>query len=149
MKANPNESTAKLRVRTAEDSDLSAVFDIRKQVFVVEQAVDPREEYDEYESSCTHLIAEWEGQPVGTARFRSTEKGWKIERMAVLVSFRKLGVGRALLHEILVRLPSDGRLIYLHAQEHALGFYESAGFIRTGNRFYEANIPHFLCRYGA
>ncbi len=67
--------------------------------------------------------------------------------MAVLARFRKRGVGRALLSEALERLPKDGRVIYLHAQEHALSFYESCGFIPKGDRFFEANIPHFLCEF--
>jgi predicted GNAT family N-acyltransferase len=145
MKENPNEVKTDLQVRPAASIDLSTVFDIRKQVFVVEQNVNPEEEYDEFEEISTHFIAFWDGSAVGTARFRSTEKGWKIERMAVLSSFRNLGVGKRLLIVALEHLPKDGRPVYLHAQEHALGFYQSAGFHKTGNRFYEANIPHFLC----
>ena len=145
MKATPNEGSTVLQVRAALADDLPTVFDIRKQVFVLEQDVHPDEEYDEFETSAVHLIALWQEQAVGTARFRSTEKGWKIERMAVLARFRKRGVGRALLSEALERLPKDGRVVYLHAQEHALSFYESSGFISKGDRFYEANIPHFLC----
>jgi len=145
MKANPNAGKTLLQLRLASASELPAVFDIRKQVFVLEQNVDPDEEYDEFEELSTHLIALWDGSAVGTARFRSTEKGWKIERMAVLSSFRNRGIGRKLLTLALEHLPKDGRPIYLHAQEHALGFYQSAGFRQTGHRFYEANIPHFLC----
>ena len=147
MKTNPNEAPTALLIRAAEETDLPTIFDIRKQVFVLEQDVHPDEEYDEFETSAVHLIALWQEQAVGTARFRSTEKGWKIERMAVLARFRKRGVGRALLSEALERLPKDGRVIYLHAQEHALSFYESSGFISKGDRFYEANIPHFLCEF--
>jgi predicted GNAT family N-acyltransferase len=145
MKTNPNEATTALLIRAAEETDLPTIFDIRKQVFVLEQGVDPEEEYDEFETSAVHLIALWNQKAVGTARFRSTEKGWKIERMAVLANFRKLGIGRSMLQEALLLLPKDGRKVYLHAQEHALGFYESTGFSPTGNRFFEANIPHFLC----
>ncbi|MBM3918729.1 MAG: GNAT family N-acetyltransferase [Sphingomonadales bacterium] len=136
-----------LLVTVASAADLPIVFDIRNRVFVVEQQVDPKEEYDVYEGASTHLIAFWDGAAVGTARFRSTEKGWKIERMAVLAPFRRLGVGKALLLEVLVRIPQDGRSIYLHAQEHALSFYKGLGFSSSGDRFYEADIPHRLCTY--
>jgi len=33
-------------------------------------------------------------------------------------------------------------LIYLHAQESAIGFYEKLGFESTGPKFEEANIVH-------
>jgi predicted GNAT family N-acyltransferase len=34
-------------------------------------------------------------------------------------------------------------IIYLHAQEHAMKFYQKYGFAAQGERFYEAGIPHF------
>ena len=32
----------------------------------------------------------------------------------------------------------------LHAQTHALGFYEKHGFVAEGEEFMEAGIPHFV-----
>ncbi len=46
MKATPNEGSTVLQVRAALADDLPTVFDIRKQVFVLEQDVHPDEEYD-------------------------------------------------------------------------------------------------------
>lgn len=119
------------------------VFDIRRRVFVEEQQVDPEEEYDEYEDSSRHFLLTVNGQGVATGRFRSTNYGWKIERMAVLADNRSKGYGMLLLQGLFPKIPNDGRPIYLHAQEHALVFYQKAGFTAQGERFYEANIPHF------
>lgn len=127
---------------------LDIVFAIRKQVFVVEQQVDPEEEYDEFEASARHFLLLAAGEGVATGRFRSTEKGWKIERMAVLKSARGHGYGARLLAYMLQHIPQDGRPCYLHAQEHALAFYQKAGFVAEGDRFFEANIPHFKMVYG-
>jgi len=121
----------------------AVVFDIRRRVFVEEQAVDPEEEYDEYEDSSRHFLLQHNGIGLATGRFRSTTYGWKIERMAVLADYRAQGFGMLLLQGLLPLIPNDGRPIYLHAQEHALLFYQKAGFIAQGERFYEANIPHF------
>ena len=84
----------KIRVKEARSSKLlKQIFEIRRKVFVEEQEVDAREEYDEFETSSTHLVAKFNSLPVGTCRFRNTEKGIKLERFAVLKEYRKDGVG--------------------------------------------------------
>lgn len=124
---------------------LEEVFAIRRVVFVEEQQVDPAEEYDEYESSSRHFLLRLDGKGVATGRFRSTQKGWKVERMAVLAGERGKGYGEQVLRGMLGLIPRDGRPIYLHAQEHALEFYLKNSFLPEGERFWEANIPHFTC----
>ena len=56
---------------------------IRFQVFVEEQKVAPEIEYDEFEDTSTHVIAHAGRQAVGTARWRETKSGFKLERFAV------------------------------------------------------------------
>ena len=56
---------------------------IREEVFIREQNV-PREiELDEHEDTATHILAVEDGQTIGTARWRYTEEGVKLERFAV------------------------------------------------------------------
>lgn len=130
-----------------DSQSLNEVFSIRRVVFVEEQQVDAEEEYDEFESSSRHFLLRVAGQGVATGRFRSTEKGWKVERMAVLAGERGKGYGEQVLRGMLALIPKDGRPIYLHAQEHALAFYRKNDFLPQGERFWEANIPHFKCVY--
>lgn len=122
--------------------DLDLAHQIRHQVFVIEQKVDPEIEYDEYESASTHILARNEsGEAVGTARWRQTDHGWKLERFAVLESARGLGIGSGLMEFVLDHI--DHKLpIYLNSQTIAIPFYEKLGFRATGDIFYEANIPH-------
>jgi predicted GNAT family N-acyltransferase len=63
--------------------------------------------------------------------------------MAVLAEHRGKNYGATVLDTMVAALPKDGRLAYLHAQEHALDFYLKKGFTTIGERFWEANIPHF------
>ncbi len=144
-------------------SDLSQAFDIRRRVFVIEQECPPDEEYDTYEESSRHFLAKFKGLSVGTCRFRTTQKGIKLERFAVLKDYRKTGIGAALLQnclDIITKNKVDSNdssspkivtpslpNIYLHAQEHALEFYTKYHFIAEGERFYEAGIPHFSMRF--
>ena len=78
-----------LRVnKITRQEDLNSAFTIRKQVFVVEQDVDPTLENDEFEASSNHFLAKLNDIPVGTARWRYTANGIKLERFAVLENAR-------------------------------------------------------------
>ena len=114
---------------------------IREIVFIVEQEVDPEIEYDEYEQSSTHILASLNGQAVGTARWRRTPDGFKLERFAVLKEARGNQVGSAMVRFILKKL-EPGIQVYLNSQMVALKFYEKLGFTAQGPVFYEADIPH-------
>jgi predicted GNAT family N-acyltransferase len=121
--------------------------DIRKTVFVEEQNVSPEEEYDEYEVSSRHVILQHNGISIGTARWRHTEKGVKLERFAVLSDFRNKGAGSRILNAVLEEVVSLGKKIYLHAQVPAMNLYRKAGFIPQGELFYEADMAHYLMVY--
>ena len=123
------------------------IFGIRTRVFVEEQQVSREEEFDEFENSSLHYLAVCDGIPAGTARWRFTSKGIKLERFAVEKELREMGVGRAVLEQVLSDTIPLGQRIYLHAQVSAMGFYERAGFKKEGPMFSEANIDHFVMYY--
>ena len=133
--------------KATKQTQMLDIFEIRRQVFVVEQEVDPQEEYDEHEGNSTHLLAKYKGVSAGTCRFRSTENGFKLERFAVLPSYREKGIGKELVKKCLEMIPESNAYIYLHAQLHAIPFYEKLGFKCTGPQFSEANIEHFKMYY--
>jgi len=128
-------------------ADMAKAFDIRRIVFVIEQECPPEEEYDEHETISSHFLAISNGLPAGTCRYRKTDYGYKLERFAVLKEHRTAGIGAALLQNCLKELGESGHILYLHAQEHAMGFYEKYGFKAHGERFFEAGIPHFKMTY--
>jgi predicted GNAT family N-acyltransferase len=121
--------------------DQVALQSVRIPVFVHEQKVDAREEFDDVDPVCQHLLAvDSTGKPVGTGRIDA--KG-KIGRMAVLPDWRQQGVGRAILLKALEVAQVQGlKRVYLHAQVSAMGFYAREGFTGFGDRFYEAGIEH-------
>lgn len=126
---------------------LQAAFDIRELVFVVEQEVDAAEEYDEFEDGSVHFLAKVEGTPVGTARWRFTQNGVKMERFAVLKVARGKGVGQALVAAVLGDIDqhpdTKGKKKYLHAQIHAMPLYAKFGFQVVGDQFEECAILHY------
>ena len=123
------------------------IFEIRRQVFVIEQGVNPEEEYDEFEDSCTHFLAKYTGIAAGTCRIRQTQNGIKLERFAVLKAYREKGIGAALVEKCLEKISAVDTLIYLHAQLHAVPFYKKLGFETIGPQFEEAGIQHFKMHY--
>jgi predicted GNAT family N-acyltransferase len=63
--------------------------------------------------------------------------------MAVLRSWRGLGVGRALLARLIWLAEEQGlSRVWLTAQVGAIEFYRRAGFVAEGTPFLEAGIPH-------
>lgn len=129
-------------IRAVKEHELNQAFSIRRKVFVEEQQVSEEEEYDEFEISSRHYLVLVEGKAAGTARWRETPNGYKLERFAVLPEFRKLGVGTILLKALLHDVPKN-RTVYLHAQVPAMNLYQRQGFQAVGALFYECNIPHY------
>lgn len=133
---------------TAENKErLKEVYAIRKQVFVIEQKVPAEDEYDEFEEKSSHFLASLGGQPVGTGRWRFTDKGIKLERFAVLKEVRGKGVGQSLVKAVLLDIESDpntkGLVKYLHAQIDAVPLYSKFNFEKVGDQFEECNILHY------
>ena len=86
-----------------------------------------------------------EGNALGTARWRKTSQGVKLERFAVLPIYRNKGLGADLLRSILVDIKSkfgSGVIVYLNAQLEAINLYAHQGFLPVGPRFIEADIMH-------
>ncbi|UXY27022.1 GNAT family N-acetyltransferase [Streptomyces sp. HUAS TT20] len=151
--------SAACTVRIADDpADREACFAVRKEVFVVEQRVPQDIEYDEYDAVAVHVLAVREdGVPLGTGRLLSGEAAasktggdpsvGSLGRLAVAREARGLGVGVALVRAIEEAARARGlTALDLHAQTHALGFYERLGYEAYGPEYQEAGIPHRAMR---
>jgi predicted GNAT family N-acyltransferase len=133
-----------IRVRIVRHREqLTQAFDIRRRVFQDEQGVPADEEFDAEDERAIHVLADVGGAPVGTGRIVFHATYAKIGRMAVLKEHRRSGVGRALM-DALVGVAAEQRCgqLVLHAQVHAIPFYDALGFHIVGGEFEEAGIPH-------
>lgn len=104
--------------------------------------MDPELEYDEFEDTSVHFVATIGDVSVGTARWRRTPNGVKLERFAVLKEYRNKGVGAAIVEAVLEDIPGKEN-VYLHAQISACSLYSRHGFVSEGDQFEEANIMHY------
>ena len=117
---------------------------VRRQVFIQEQGIKREEEFDGLDQNSDHVIAYDNNIPVGTARIRyKNDVAAKLERIAVLKSYRGRGIGRGIVKASLKLAQTKGASeVTLHAQQSAVGFYEKLGFQQEGEPFEEAGIPH-------
>lgn len=136
-------------IRVTLDDRWDLARSVRQAVFVDEQACPPDEEWDQYDGCSRHLVLLHHETPVATARWRSTiYEGMsvaKLERIAVLESFRGRGFGREIVEALIADARSAGfDCFIMHAQSYLKSFYESMGFSPIGNEFDEVGIPHLL-----
>ncbi len=127
-------------------ADLDHAFAIRREVFVDEQNVSADDEYDEFEPTSRHFLACVNGQPAGTARWRRTANGIKLERFAIQKNFRGVGLGKLLVKSVLADIFEQDTApvgdIYLNAQLTAMPLYAGFGFVAVGSAFDECGIMH-------
>lgn len=126
---------------------------IRTLAFEVELNVDIGLEIDAYEDGCRHILGLDDDQPCATARWRRYKAGAvKIERVAVLKSWRGRHVGSALMKHVMSdALDSEPACagFRLDAQEYAVPFYQKLGFRVVGEPFLDANIIHYAMERSA
>ncbi|RAK00466.1 putative GNAT family N-acyltransferase [Larkinella arboricola] len=134
-------------IQITSPAEMKHIFAIREEVFVKEQNVPAEDEYDEFEPVSRHFMALCDGTPCGTARWRKTSNGIKLERFAVLTPFRGKGVGQALvqavLDDVFSQQPEPIESIYLNSQVTAMPLYAKFGFKAVGPMFDECGIQHY------
>ena len=128
--------------KVSDPESLEKVFAILREVFVGEQNCPPELEW-EFEDESTHFLATVDDEPAGAARWRKTDKGYKLERFAVSKQFRGIGVAQKLVQTVLDDLPAHADYVYLNAQVMAVPLYAKFNFEQTGPQFEEAGIQHF------
>ncbi|MFF7439722.1 GNAT family N-acetyltransferase [Streptomyces sp. NPDC008122] len=137
--------------------DRDACFAVRREVFVEEQGVPQAIEYDTYDETAVHVLAvRADGLPLGTGRLlhgadavgkTGDASVGSLGRLAVSKAARGLGVGAALVRAIEDAARERGLdAVDLHAQTHALGFYERLGYEAYGPEFPDADMPHRAMR---
>jgi ElaA protein len=139
-----------------EEGEREKAFEVRRQVFVVEQGYTEGQEFDEAEDIALHALAQLvpgcattpgAGRTLGTARLlvdgSHDPPMAYVSRLSVLPHVRRMGVARQLV-EFLLDAASDLGCgsARAGAQVTALGFWGSLGFEPTGERYMDFHVPH-------
>lgn len=113
---------------------------IRKQVFIIEQNIPEEEEWDDQDMISDHFVVYDQDQPIATARLLQNNS---VGRVAVLKAYRRQGIGRMIMLEIIRQAhQQDRKFLQLSSQVHAILFYEKLGFSIQGDAYDECGIPH-------
>ena len=130
------------------EEELKIAFAIRKDIFVKEQGVPLDDEFDQYDKlngDCQHILVHYNEQPVGTGRIRFVDEVGKLERICILESFRKFGLGKNIIKALEEIAKEQGASkVKLHGQTPAEGFYKKLGYRTSSDVFIEDGIPHIL-----
>ncbi|MGH2531888.1 MAG: GNAT family N-acetyltransferase [Thermomicrobiales bacterium] len=129
-------------------AELSAVREIRRRVFGLEQGVPHAGEDDADDWRSLHALAVIPEGAIGTGRLTLPD----IERphaviawVATLADYRGQGVATAIMHALIDAADeADAPTVLLSAQVHALRFYHRLGFAPYGDRFTAGGILHQL-----
>ena len=123
--------------------ELEAAFYVRREVFIKEQNVPEAEELDEADLSSHHVVVYANARPVATGRLFNDGKIWLIGRISVLKEYRGKQLGKLVVEKLLEKaVELVAGEVHIHAQTHAVSFYEKFGFVAYGETFLEAQIKH-------
>jgi radical SAM protein (TIGR04043 family)/putative N-acetyltransferase (TIGR04045 family) len=120
-------------VRTKTEQERA--FEIRKEVFVLEQKIFSNSDVDENDPKSIHLVAEWNNQVVGTVRvFPANNNGhWIGGRLAVKKEYRNTGAGELLVHEAIQCVKGRGCTKFTaHIQVENVPFFSRVGWKAAG-----------------
>jgi ElaA protein len=122
-----------------------AVWRLRQQVFVVEQAC-PYPDLDgrDDEPGTRHVLMREGDRLVGYARVLDDGDTWRIGRVVLAVEARGRGLADPLMRTAIEVCP--GRDVVLDAQSPLAGWYGTLGFEVTGEEFLDDGIPHLPMR---
>lgn len=129
------------KVKTKEE--MNQVYEIRREVFIKEQAVGEEFIMDEFDEQAIHVLSYVDGTAAGCARMLLQGEEAKIGRVAVKKEGRRYGLGTGMC-KLLMSIAADRgvRRIYIHAQIKAVQFYLSLGFIEEGEYFPEGGTEN-------
>jgi predicted GNAT family N-acyltransferase len=129
--------------RARGQSEMSAVLELRHEVFCEEQGVPEREELDGRDRDSLHLVAVADEEVLATCRLLFVGPTVQFSRLAVRIGARRHGIATALLKLADAEARAGGaRRLVLHAQTYARSLYEGAGYEPRGRIFMEAGIEH-------
>lgn len=126
--------------------ELYTIMQLRQEVFVVEQNC-PYLDADGYDDRALHLWAEDKGKAVAYVRIFDRKIKYSepsIGRVVTHPDFRGSKLGRTLMNLAIELVETRFRTpeIRISAQDYLLNFYGSLGFMDTGKKYLEDDIPH-------
>ena len=144
----PSDTSGDVSVRTVTtDEERRECFNLRRQVFVVEQGLFQDTDVDEHDEGAVHLAAFVNGDLVGTVRcYKHSPGSWYGGRLAVRRGFRSGAVGTHLVRKAVqtMRETPDVSRFLATIQAQNVTFFERLGWRRLDRPFLLNGLEHQL-----
>ena len=132
-------------------AELYEILKLRAEVFVVEQNC-PYQDLDDKDQSSYHLFLEDNGQIIAVLRILPENIAYKemaIGRLIVKKSYRGKGISRKMMVRAMEFITEDlgKEKIRLSGQAYLTDFYQSLGFEKVSEMYFEDGIEHFEFLY--
>jgi len=126
--------------------ELYQILKLRSQVFVVEQNC-VYQDIDDKDRKALHVLGSYEGEIIAYARLFNAGDYFdnaSIGRVVIDADYRDKKWGHVLMHTAIegIRTYFDQQTITISAQLYLKKFYETNGFVVTGDVYDEDGIPH-------
>lgn len=123
--------------------ELYEILKVRAAIFIMEQQINYNDmdniDYDAY-----HCFFMEDDKVIAYLRAFNANEENTLQVGRVLTLKHGNGIGKKLMEESVayLRANTDAKKITMHAQKHAVGFYEKFGFKTIGNEFIEEEVVH-------
>ena len=136
-------------INVSNDLDLKECFNVRYQVFTLEQGYDKAIDIDKYDQMSKHILVRDNGKAIGCLRYYLIDNYYKIGRVCILKEYRNKGFAKELIYRVIndIEFNTDIRLIKLSSQVLAKEFYLKCNFKTIGDEYLEEGTLHILMEY--
>ena len=120
------------------------IIKIRTSVFVDEQGF--KDEFDEIDKTCTHIVLYDSGKCIATCRYFKEGENYHIGRVAIIKEYRGKHLGNKIMQiaETEIRGKCNGAkcVIEVSSQVRVSEFYEKLGYNEIGNIYVDEYCEH-------
>ncbi len=117
------------------------IIKIRTSVFVDEQGF--KDEFDEVDSNCTHIVLYDSKKPIATCRYFKEGENYHIGRVAIIKEYRGQGLGNYIMQIAETEIKNEGgQKIEVSAQVRVSEFYKKLGYKKVGNVYFDEYCEH-------
>ena len=129
--------TSDIVLKTAKDNEVKEAFSLRYQAFVIDEGVKEEEEFDDLDSTATHIVALLSDKVVGCCRSYHENGFGKISRLVVEKSVRRQGISTKIVLYAERLLFLNSPRIVVHAHVYVSKLYTTLGYTIIGDQFME------------
>jgi len=117
------------------------IIKIRTVVFIDEQEF--KEEFDETDKTCSHIVLYDNKNPIATCRYFKEIKNYHIGRVAIIKEYRGQHLGNKIMKLAEDEIKKEGgQNIELSAQVRISDFYKKLGYNKVGDIYYDEFCEH-------